>query len=249
MLFWNRHRAIAQLKSRAFQMSEKIVAVLPRKFGQAVAPYRLRRPRNEVTCAGAKSCSQTLHIENWAVRFHGNEVRLNIHRPNVGAIESDPPWSIEYPVLEPEENIMLNLSSRMKLPTSLMLLAALASIGAAALSTPASAKKWSQATSVEAVCKRTQGCWTDTGNGNTLGCGVGDGKGHSCFLCDDKKGKCYFFRKSAVEGKRRALVGVGVGNMSPGLLDGGGSLSTNGPSGTGKGIGGSSRGAAGAAVR
>ena len=106
--------------------------------------------------------------------------------------------------------------NRMNLPTRLTGFTALVIVSAAALSIPASAAKWSQATSVEAVCKRTN-CWSDTAtNGSsTVGCGVSDGKGHTCFICDNKKGKCYFFKKSVVEGKRgRTGLGASVGNTS-----------------------------------
>jgi hypothetical protein len=184
-----------------------------------------------VKCPGAISCSQTLHTENWAARFHRDEVY--IHRLNLGAVESDPPRSIEYRVLEPEENTMFNLSSRMKLPTRLSGFTALAIAGAAALSTPAYAAKQSD---VVAACKRTKGCEMGYMGGDAYGCSP-----HACFNCSN--GKCHQVRSSDVAGRR------GIGTMSPGLLEGGGSLSTNSPSGTGTVIGGSSRGAAGAAVR
>ena len=108
---------------------------------------------------------------------------------------------------------MFNPLSRMTLPTRLLGFAALAIVSAAAA--PASAAKWTQATSVEAVCKRT-GCYMDTtSNGAvTFGCGVNDGKGHNCFICDNKKGKCYGVRPSAVQGKR-SMAGLGGVSATP----------------------------------
>ncbi|MGN6570164.1 MAG: hypothetical protein ACTHLO_01985 [Pseudolabrys sp.] len=109
---------------------------------------------------------------------------------------------------------MFNPSPRTKLLTGLIGFAALAIASAGA--TPASAAKWTQANSVESVCKRTN-CYMDTtANGAvTFGCGVGDGKGHNCFICDNKKGKCYGVRPSDVEGKRgRNGVVANVGNTS-----------------------------------
>jgi len=132
---------------------------------------------------------------------------------NLGAPECD---GLQYPnrVLKFEEKAMFNPLSRMTLPTRLLGFAALAIVSAAA--TSASAAKWTQATSVEAVCKRT-GCYMDTtSNGAvTFGCGVKDGKGHNCFICDNKKGKCYGVRPSVVQGKR-SMAGLGgrVGNAT-----------------------------------
>ena len=96
---------------------------------------------------------------------------------------------------------MFNLSSRMKLQTSLIRLTALAIVSAAALSTPASAAKQSD---VMAACKRTKGCWTETSNGNTFGCSP-----HACFICE--KGKCFQARNSVGEGKKG---GAGVGSTA-----------------------------------
>ena len=107
--------------------------------------------------------------------------------------------------------------NRMNLPTRLTGFTALVIVSAAALSITASAAKWSQATSVEAVCKRTN-CWSDTAtNGSsTVGCGVSDGKGHTCFICDNKKGKRYFFKKSVVEGNAADLdPGPALGMLHP----------------------------------
>jgi hypothetical protein len=101
---------------------------------------------------------------------------------------------------------MFNLSSRMKRPTSLILLAALATVSAAALPTPASAAKIS---AVLGACKRTAGCdsWSD-GKGWAIGCGP-----HGCFECD--KGNCHAIARSVVETKKsEAGVRGSVDNVS-----------------------------------
>ena len=80
-----------------------------------------------------------------------------------------------------------NLSSRTKLHMNLTL-AALAIMGCATLSTPASAAKKGD---VVAACKRTSGCWTDHYGNATWGCSP-----NSCFFC--YKGKCHPMRPADV---------------------------------------------------
>jgi hypothetical protein len=139
--------------------------------------------------------------------------------------------------------MMFHFSSRTKLPTRLIACAALAIVGAAALSTSASA---SQQSKVVAACKKMgHGCAMTTSNGVVSGC-----TSVICFWCE--KGKCTHSR--VAEGNRYAdiksrHVERNRDMMSPGLLDGGGSLSTNAPSATGQAIGGGSRGGGAAGIR
>lgn len=133
---------------------------------------------------------------------------------------------------------MFHLSSRTKLPIRLMGFAALAIVGAVALSTPAAA---SQQSKVVAACKKMgSGCAMVVSGGEVSGC-----TSVTCFWCS--KGKCTHSR--VTEGNRYPdLKSRAEGNrnmMNPGLLEGGGSLSTNAPSATGTPVSTGSRGAAG----
>jgi hypothetical protein len=95
--------------------------------------------------------------------------------------------------------MMFSLSHRTKLHMNLTL-AALAIVGCATLSAPASAAKQS---AVIAACKHTEGCWTKTHGGHTYGCTY-----LTCFSCT--KGQCKKFIG------RRSGTGLGhsVGDVS-----------------------------------